>query len=340
MRFPLSLTLSMGSYVIKKRLHREKHFPLVLMLEPLFACNLHCTGCGRIREYASEISRRMTLEECLSAVDECGAPIISICGGEPLLYPEITSLAEQLTQQRKKHVYLCTNGLLLKEKIREFGKNKRLFINVHLDGMESTHDASTGHAGTFSAAISGIQEALKQGFRVCTNTTVYKESQVDELVELCRMLNSMGVSELMLAPAYSYEVITQIGDVPDTSLFLHREETYEKFRALETRLKKLRLVTTPLYMDLLTGRRYFPCAAWANPTRNVCGWKGPCYLITDKHYATYKELLSETNWEDLGPGKDVRCKDCMMHCGFEPGAVMEANRSLWQSLRLAWWQMW
>ncbi|MDO4550194.1 MAG: adenosyl-hopene transferase HpnH [Planctomycetia bacterium] len=339
MKFPLSLSLSMGRYLLKKRLLREKYFPLVLMLEPLFTCNLHCAGCGRIREYADHMREILTLEECLESITSCGAPVISICGGEPLLYPEISELVRQSTDVLRRHVYLCTNGVLLEEKIHEkiFKPSTRFFINVHLDGLQENHDASTGRTGVFEKAVTGIKSAVHAGFQVCTNTTLYKESSLDEIVELCEMLESLGVSRLMLAPAYSYEMF----DARNAeTLFLEKTEIHRRFQELERRLKGRKLAITPLYMDFLTGRREIPCAAWANPTRNVCGWKGPCYLITDGHYKTYRQMVEATDWEKLGPaGSDTRCKNCMMHCGFEPGAVLAANKSIWQTLRLAYWQM-
>ncbi len=329
----------MGRYLAAKKFFGEKRFPLVLMLEPLFKCNLACTGCGRIREYADHMREMLTLDECLDSMNACGAPIVSICGGEPLLYPEIAELVRQATDVQRRHVYLCTNGLLLEEKIAEkaFRPSTRFFINVHLDGLEKNHDASVGRAGVFQKAVAGIKAAVAAGFQVCTNTTLYKESAVDEITELCEFLESLGVCSLMLAPAYSYEAFN--AENAD-ALFLEKAETHRRFQELEQRLEGRRLAITPLYMDFLTGRREIPCAAWANPTRNVCGWKGPCYLITDGHYASYREMLDATPWETLGPsGTDPRCANCMMHCGFEPGAVMEANKSLREMIRVGWWQM-
>ena len=322
-----------------RRLSGVKKFPLVLMLEPLFKCNLHCAGCGRIREYADHLTEMLTVEQCLDSARECGAPIISICGGEPLIYPEIGVLAERLTRELRRHVYLCTNGLMLEKHIADgtFRPSSRFFVNGHLDGLEASHDAGACRSGVFSAAVAGIRAAVAAGFQVCTNTTLYKESSVDETVALCEFLESLGVGGLMLSPAFSYETFDA---EQSESLFLHKEETHARFRELERRLRGRRLVTTPLYMDFLTGRRDLPCAAWANPTRNVCGWKGPCYLLTDGHYATYREMLEKTDWAALGPdGTDPRCRDCMMHSGFEPGAVMVANRSLKEGIRVALWQM-
>ncbi|MDO4574019.1 MAG: adenosyl-hopene transferase HpnH [Planctomycetia bacterium] len=339
MRFPFSLTASMAKYLLKKRLTFTKRFPLVLMLEPLFTCNLRCAGCGRIREYADHLSERLSLQECLDSATECGAPLVSICGGEPLLYPEIGELVRQLTDVQKRHVYLCTNGVELTKHLHAetFRPSSRFFLNVHLDGMEKHHDAAAGRSGVFAAAIEGLRLAHAAGFQTCTNTTLYRESSVDEIVDLCHTLQNANVGGLMLAPAFSYETFDE---TCAEKLFLQKEETHQKFQELEKRLAGMNLTATPLYRDFLAGRRTLPCAAWANPTRNVCGWKAPCYLLTDAHYPTYREMLKNTKWETLGPeGTDPRCQNCMMHCGFEPGAVLVANRNPIQGLRLAWWQL-
>ena len=339
MRFPLSLTTSMTRYILSQNLRGVKKYPLVLMLEPLFKCNLHCAGCGRIREYAGHMTEMLTVDECLDAMNECGAPVVSICGGEPLIYPGIGEVVRRAVFEQKRHVYLCTNGLMLQKHIEDgtFKPTSRFFINVHLDGMEKNHDASTSRTGVWAAAIEGLKAAVAAGFQVCTNTTLYRESSVDEIVELCTLLESLGVCSMMLAPAYSYETFDSASQ---DALFLHREETQARFRELEKRLKGKKLGTTPLYMDFLTGRRQLPCAAWANPTRNVCGWKGPCYLLTDAHYTTYRELLEKTDWQSLGPtGTDPRCANCMMHCGFEPGAVLVSTKNPIQGLRTMLWQL-
>ena len=339
MRFPLSMTTTIARYILRKRPSERRKAPLVLMLEPLFTCNLHCAGCGRIREYADFMTQKLTLDECLQSAQECGSPVVSICGGEPLIYPEIGELVRGLTQTQRRYVYLCTNGLCLEKHIQDktFEPSKRFFINVHLDGLAENHDASTGRPGTFDAAVAGIRAAVAAGFQVCTNTTLYKESSVDEIVELCTFLESIGVGGLMLAPAYSYEAFDSEAA---SGLFLTTDEIHEKFRELERRLRGHKMTATPLYMDFLTGRRKLPCAAWANPTRNVCGWKAPCYLLTDGHYATYQEMLDNVQWETLGPdGTDPRCKNCMMHSGFEPGAVLVANRNILQGIRVLLWQL-
>ncbi len=335
----------MTQYLMRRKLFGPKYFPLVLMLEPLHACNLRCSGCGRIREYADTVSKRLSVAECLDSITECGAPIVSICGGEPLIYQDIVELVDR-TLRLGKHIYLCTNGLLLEEKLDDFirlsHKNKRvkgrLFWNVHLDGMEKTHDAIVEKEGAFAKAAEGISGAKEAGFYVYTNTTLYRQTTVDELIVLCEYLELMGVDGMMFAPGYGYESVCRENDSVHDSIFLTREETHAKFREIRERLSRFRLTATPIYLDFLCGELQLPCAAWANPTRNVKGWKGPCYLVTDKHHATYRELIEATDWSKIGPENDPRCEHCLMHCGFEPAAVLYTTR-LRDMLRMAVWQM-
>ncbi len=338
MRFPLSLTRNLAAYLLKKRWSGQTRFPLVLMLEPLHACNLSCSGCGRIREYASTLRERLSLEECLGAVDECGAPVVSVCGGEPLIYPEIGSLVDRIVA-RGKHVYLCTNGLRLAEMVEEFRPSSHLFINVHLDGMEVTHDRIVQRQGVFREAIGGLQAAKRAGFQVCTNTTVYQQTDMNEIVVLLEYLSQLGVDGCMVSPAYGYEAVRAANPEEARGLFLTRADVHAKFRPLRNVARQFRLVTSPIYLDFLCGDRELACAAWASPTRNVRGWKGPCYLTTDAHYASYEELLRTTDWDRLGPGGDLRCRDCLVHCGFEPAAALAANASLRDAFAMAVWQL-
>jgi hopanoid biosynthesis associated radical SAM protein HpnH len=351
----------MAMYMLRKKLSRTPKFPLVLMLEPLHACNLKCNGCGRIREYADTLGQRLSVEECLHAVTECGAPIVSICGGEPLLYPNIVELTDKILRLGK-HIYLCTNGILLEEKLGDFvqlaKKNRRvksrLYWNVHLDGTANVHDAIVEKPGVFNKAYHGIFAAKREGFRVYTNTTLYKTSSVDDIVALAQMLpfadrpaflptgHPYAIDGMMIAPGYGYDAVQNDHPCPSTGgelpFFLNRSEIHELFREVRQAMKKYRITATPIYMDFLCGERELPCAAWANPTRNVKGWRSPCYLIADKHYATYQELLEQTDWSKIGLGNDERCQDCMMHCGYEPAAVLFGNR--WRDLlRMALWQM-
>ncbi|MGL4593691.1 MAG: adenosyl-hopene transferase HpnH [Thermoguttaceae bacterium] len=365
MKFPFSLTYKMASYLLRQSLFGTKYFPLVLMLEPLHACNLRCTGCGRIREYSDTLHKQMSVSECLDSIDQCSAPIVSICGGEPLIYPEIIELVDQ-TLKRNKHIYLCTNGVLLENKLDEFvqlsKKNKRtktqLFWNVHLDGIAKIHDEITGKPGTYEKTFRGIVAAKKAGFFVYTNTTLYKNTKLNDLVELAENLEQVGIDGMMIAPGYGYEAVKKErmeqesqSDSPrlspsstisenladSDSFFWSREDTHKLFCDIRTQLKRFRLTTTPLYLDFLCGERTFPCAAWANPTRNIKGWKGPCYLITDQHYKTFRELIKNTDWTKIGYGNDPRCEHCQMHCGYEPAAVL-FGKTLKDRIRLAIWQ--
>lgn len=337
MRFPLSLTASMTGYLFKKRLAGEKRFPLVLMLEPLFACNLRCSGCGRVREYADSVEKTLSIDECLAAVDECGAPVVSVCGGEPLIYPGIEELVQRIVD-RRRHVYLCTNGLQLARKLPGLRPSSRLAINVHLDGQEAAHDRIAERDGVFREAISGIKAAKRAGFRVCTNTTIYAQTHMEDVAGLLDYLARLGVDGFMLSPAFSYDAVRQTE--PDGSgLFLTRDDVRAKFREARPLLARFKLTASPVYLDFLCGGRELSCAAWAMPTRNPCGWKGPCYLMTDGHYATYRELMQRTPWDSLGPGNDPRCEHCLVHCGFEPAAVFAANRRLRDLLAMAVWQL-
>lgn len=338
MRFPLSLTRAMTGYILRRRLAGQRRFALVLMLEPLHACNLTCTGCGRIREYASTIKDRLTVEECLQAVDECGAPVVSICGGEPMIYPEIETLVEQILQ-RTKHVYLCTNGMFIRRKLGGFVPSSRFFFNVHLDGMEATHDKLVERQGVFAEAVEGIKAAKAAGFLVCTNTTIYRETDMHEIAALLRFLKQLGVDGFMLSPAYPYAAVQQTNPDGAREIFLTRAEVHEKFRLAKELLRGLKLNTSPVYLEFLRGERTLRCAAWASPTRNVRGWKGPCYLLTDRHYKRFADLIEQTDWDALGQGNDPRCEDCMVHCGFEPAAVLGVNRRLGDTLKMALWQL-
>jgi len=338
MRFPLSLTRSLTSYLLRKKLAGEKRFPLVLMLEPLHACNLSCAGCGRIREYADTMHRRLSIDQCLAAVAECGSPIVSVCGGEPLMYPEIESLVASLVGQGK-HIYLCTNGVLLDKKLRGFRPGSRLFLNVHLDGMEATHDRMVGREGVFAAAVRGILDAKVAGFQVCTNTTIYKDTDVHEVAVLFQYLYEIGVDGFMISPAYGYQSVCDADPQAGQQLFMTRREVHEKFRAARDALSGFKLTASPIYMQFLCGERQLPCAAWANPTYNVRGWRGPCYLVGDAHYETYRELVDSTDWQRLGPSGDPRCEHCLVHCGFEPAAVLLAEKGFRDVLRMAVWQM-
>ncbi|MGE3405819.1 MAG: adenosyl-hopene transferase HpnH [Pirellulales bacterium] len=338
MRFPVSLTSKLAGYLLKKKLSGEKRFPLTLMLEPLHACNLTCTGCGRIREYVSTIKNKLSIDECLAAVDECGAPVVAICGGEPMIYPGIEELVAKILE-RKKHIYLCTNGMFTRKKLAGFKPTNRFFWNVHLDGMEKSHDLAVEREGVFAEAIEGIKAAKAAGFLVCTNTTIYKETDMNEISVMMDYLTELGTDGFLLSPAYGYQAVQDTNPDGAGQIFMTREDVHEKFRQAKVLLKRHRLNTSPIYLEFLRGERNLKCAAWANPTRNVKGWKGPCYLITDTHHETYDNLVQLTEWDKLGQGNDPRCENCMVHCGFEPAAVLGVNGRLGDSLKMALWQL-
>ena len=332
MRVPLSMTASMTGYLARKKLSGAEKFPLTMMLEPLHACNLTCTGCGRIREYKSTINELLTVEECLKAVDECGAPIVSICGGEPLIYPEIGRLASEILA-RKKHIYLCTNGMFIRKHLREFKPTSRFFFNVHLDGMEKTHDICVERDGVFREAIEGIKAAKAAGFLVTSNTTIYKETDIEEIAELFAYCQNLGVDGHMISPAYSYAAVMT------KEIFMSRDEIREKFRAASKLLERYNIVTSPIYMEYLRGERELMCTAWGMPTYNPRGWKGPCYLMTDEHHETFKGLIEDTPWEKYGRGRDPRCEDCMVHVGYEASAVLGGNKKLGDTWKMLSWTL-
>jgi hopanoid biosynthesis associated radical SAM protein HpnH len=328
----------MAAYIVRKKLSRAKRFPLVLMLEPLHACNLTCTGCGRIREYSTSIKEKLSVEECLRSVDEAGAPIVSICGGEPMIYPQLGELVRKILQ-RRKHIYLCTNGMFIAKRLREFRPTSRFFFNVHLDGLEETHDKAVEREGVFQSAVEGIRAAKKAGFQVCTNTTIYQETDLGEIDRLFAFLTKLDVDTFMLSPAYGYTAVQQTNPTGAAEIFLTRDQITAKFREAKKRLGKYRLATSPVYLEFLAGQRELTCTAWGNPTRNVKGWKGPCYLITDEHHDSFDGLMNRTDWSKYGRGKDPRCEHCMVHCGYEPSAALGVNARWSDPLKMMAWQL-
>lgn len=332
MRFPFKLTAKLTKYIASKRLRGDGKFPLVMMLEPLHACNLTCTGCGRIREYKSTINEMLSVEQCIAAMEDCGAPVVSICGGEPLIYPEIGRLTREVLD-RGRHIYLCTNGMFVRKRLHEFKPSSSFFFNIHLDGLERSHDLAVERDGVFREAIEGLKAAKAAGFLVCSNTTVYKETDVHEIADLFAYLHELGVDGYMLSPAYSY------GAVMTKEIFMSREEIREKFRLACQMLEKYNLMTSPIYLEYLRGERELMCTAWGNPTYNPRGWKGPCYLMTDDHHANFKDFIEKTPWDQYGRGRDPRCEDCMVHVGFEPSAVLGAHRKLGDNWKMLKWQL-
>jgi hopanoid biosynthesis associated radical SAM protein HpnH len=328
-RFPLSLTYDLSRYLMKKRLAGEEKFPLVLMLEPSHQCNLACEGCGRIQEYRDTLGQSLTLEECLTAVEECGAPVVTVTGGEPLIYPPVFELLEELVH-RRKHIYLCSNAVLLEKSLPRLPRSERLTLSIHLDGLAPTHDKILGRPGMFDLAIKAIKAAKAQGFRVCTNTTVYKKTDLQEIEILFAYLSNIGIDGLLVSPAYSFAGVKD-------ELFMSREEIRDKFIRLTGNgsARHFKFFSTPLYLSFLRGERDYECTPWANPTRNPRGWRSPCYQILDTHYPTFADLMSKTRWEDYGVGRDPRCAQCMMHSGFEPTVVrkMGGVADIWTMLR-------
>jgi hopanoid biosynthesis associated radical SAM protein HpnH len=270
--------------------------------------------------------------ECLAAVDDCGSPIVSICGGEPMIYPEIGQLTKEILD-RGKHIILCTNGMFIRKRLHEFKPSSSFFWNVHLDGMERTHDLCVERDGVFRDAIDGIKAAKAAGFLVCSNTTIYKETDLNEISELYSYLDELGVDGYMLSPAYSYS------SVATKDIFMSREDIRDKFRDAVGLLGKHNLMVSPIYLDFLKGERELDCTAWGTPTFNPRGWKGPCYLITDTHHESYKDLVENTDWSKYGPGNDPRCADCMVHVGFETTPVLGAKPKLGDTWKMLKWQI-
>lgn len=328
MIFPWQLSLSLGRYVAANRLRGRVRFPLVLMLEPTLRCNLACAGCGRIREERETGGRMLTAEECLAAIDEAGAPVVSVTGGEPLLHPQIGHIVRSIVD-RKRSVYLCTNGIRMEEALAEFRPSPYLSWVVHLDGLAETHDRLAGRPGLFEVATRAIAAAKRAGFQVRTNTTVYKSSSWQELEVLFAQLSRLGVDGLMLAPAFGYEKV-------DADIFLSRDEAMATFAPLPGARHRFRFNHSPAYLDFLAGRRALQCSPWSTPTRTVKGWRQPCYLIGDGYCASFSELMEATAWQRYGAGRDPRCANCMVHSGFEASALDQTARSpadLWRTLR-------
>ncbi len=318
MRFPLNLSLVMAKYIIKQKLSGNDRYPLVLMLEPTHRCNLQCVGCGRIREYKDSLDKEMSLEECLEAIEVTKTPVVTITGGEPLLYSKIKELVREALK-RSRFIFFCTNGLLLEDVLSDFKPHRRFFWNIHLDGTAEVHDEIIGRKGGFDKALRALILAKEKGFRVTTNTTVYRETELDDLEKLFGMLKEAGVDGILVAPGFSYVSLEK------KDHFLERQEIVSKFKVIKRWLKRFPIISNPLYLDFCAGELSLQCTPWGNPTRNPLGWKSPCYLITDAHYRTFKDFMEKTKWDYYISGKDERCKQCMVHCGFEPTVIRTLN---------------
>lgn len=318
MGVPISQMWTVASYILKQKITRNKHYPLVLMLEPLFRCNLACAGCGKIQYPPHILKRQLTPEQCFKAAEECGAPMVSIPGGEPLLHPQIREIVEGLVA-RKKYVYCCTNALLLKEKLEAgwFKPSKYLTFSVHMDGQEDHHDFAVCREGTYQTAVEGIKLAVKMGFRVTTNTTLFDGADPNSVRKFFDEMMGLGVEGMMVSPGYAYP------KAPDQKGFLReRSKTNDLFRMiLSNRKSHWKFNQGPMFLEFLMGKRDFECTPWGMPTYNIFGWQKPCYLLQDGYVETYKELIETTEWERYGRASGNRaCQQCMVHCGYETTA--------------------
>ncbi len=331
MRFPLHVTAGTARHQIANALRGRRRYPFVLMLEPLYACNLACHGCA-VERHTGKLKDRLPVEDCLRADSEAGAPIVSLCGGEPTLYPELPELVAALIR-RRRHLYLCTNGLLLEEKV--YGRippDKRLTVNVHLDGMRETHDRVCARPGVFDRAVAMIREGVRLGYDVMANTTVFRDTEVAEVEELCRLLTGLGVSGMLVSPGYHYESA-------DHDIFLTRAEIRARFRQILEISKRYRLTSTPMFLEFAAGMREYRCSPWSTVTRTPLGWKGPCYLIGERFSSTFDEFWRTTDWEYWESRQDPRCRNCAMHSGFEASVVRELPSHPGDLFRLFAWNL-
>jgi MoaA/NifB/PqqE/SkfB family radical SAM enzyme len=390
MRFPLALTVKIARHIIRHKIARTPKFALVLQLEPLHTCNLTCTSCGRIREYSTSLKDIVPLEHCLTAANECDAPMVSICGGEPLIYPHIEALVKGLRGQGRI-IYICTNGTSMRRKMKDYmaahygpemeikilkllaeklisiqdaeiirradekarakvtiEPSRWIYWNVHVDGLEYTHDLIVEREGVFKECIAAIKMAKVLGYQVATNTTVYKETDVQELEEMFKFLSSLEVDGHTISPGYDYDaakkdMVRRLGKKPE-DFFLTRAMTRLKFAKIEEWGERFTIFGTPVYQEFLAGKRELTCTAWAIPTYNIRGWKAPCYLMTDGHYSGYQEMLREVNWDNYGvvdgKARDPRCENCMMHCGYDPSGALGTNYQRgdnWKNFRYNFW---
>jgi hopanoid biosynthesis associated radical SAM protein HpnH len=321
---PIQQALEVGKYLVSQRLSGRKRFPLVLMLEPLFRCNLACSGCGKIQHPPEILKQNLSPEECFAAVEECGAPVVSIPGGEPLMHPQIEEIVRGLVA-RRKYVYLCTNGLLLEKSLTKFTPSPYFTFMIHLDGLREHHDKCVDRQGVFDKAIVAIKAAKQKGFRINTNTTVFEGANILEMQQFFDFLQDLGIDGMTISPGYSYEL------APDRDNFLKREQTKALFREMlspwKSGKKKWNFNHNPLFLDLLIGEKDYDCTPWGSPSFSVLGWQKPCYLLNEGHYKSYRELLEKTDWDKYGrQSGNPKCADCMVHCGYEPTAAIEAMK--------------
>jgi hopanoid biosynthesis associated radical SAM protein HpnH len=322
MAVSLKQALVVGSYIVAQRLKGRKRFPLVLMLEPLFRCNLACQGCGKIHHPTEILKQNLSPEACFAAVEECGVPVVSIPGGEPLLHPQIDEIVRGLVA-RKKFIYLCTNAILLEKSLDKFEPSPYLTFSVHLDGLREEHDRCVDREGIFDKAIAAIKVAKAKGFRVTTNTTVFQGAKPAEVQQFFDFLQTLGIDGMMISPGYSYEW------APDQEHFLQREQTRALFRDIlapwRTGQKPWNFNHNPLFLDFLMGDKDYECTPWGSPSYSVLGWQKPCYLLNEGYYQSFQELLDQTDWDNYGhTSGNPKCADCMVHCGYEPTAAIDA----------------
>ncbi len=331
MAVPLIQQYQIAKYIIGQKLRRVEQYPLVLMLEPLFRCNLACAGCGKI-DYPEEIlDKRLSYDECMEAIDECGAPMVSIAGGEPLIHKEMARIVHGFIDKRK-FVYLCTNALLLEKRMADYSPSTYLTFSIHLDGNEMRHDNSVCREGVFKKCIEVIKQARSKGFRVTINCTLFQGETAGEIAEFMDMAMGLGVEGVTISPGYSYQ------HAPNQESFLKNQESKQLFRDLFKLGKglKWRFNQSSLYLDFLAGNQNYQCTPWGNPTRNVFGWQKACYLLVDEGYTTsFKSMLAETEWNNYGKGRNPKCANCMVHCGFEATAINDTFRHPLKALKVA-----
>lgn len=330
MGVPLIQQYRVGRYILGQKLKRVKRYPLVLMLEPLFRCNLACAGCGKIDYPEETLDKRLSYEQCMEAVDECGAPIVSIAGGEPLIHKEMAQIVQGYIE-RKKFVYLCTNALLLDRRMDDYTPSPYLTFSIHLDGNQQRHDSSVCRDGVYEKCVAVIKKALERGFRVTVNCTLFQGESADEVSDWLDAMMALGVEGVTISPGYNYE------RAPRQDVFLKRNGSRQLFRDIFKRGKdkKWRFNQSSLYLDFLAGNQTYHCTPWGNPTRNVFGWQKPCYLLVGEGYApTFKALLEETEWDRYGTGVNPKCADCMVHSGYEATAVNDTLKSPLKALKV------
>lgn len=330
MPVPVNQLVGVGAYVVKQHLLGRRRYPLVLMLEPLFRCNLACAGCGKIDYPAEILNQRLSVQDCLEAVDSCGAPVVAIAGGEPLLHKDLPEIVRQILA-RGKFVYLCTNGLLLEKKLDQYQPHRNFAWDIHLDGDREVHDHAVSQDGTYDRAVSALKAAKAAGFRVCINTTLFDGAQPARVAAFLDDVTAMGIDGVMISPGYAYE------RAPDRAHFLNRRKSKQLFRDIfrAGRGKGWKFNQSSLFLDFLAGNQRYQCTPWGKPTRNVFGWQRPCYLLGEGYAKTYAELMATTDWDQYGTGNYEKCADCMVHSGYEATAVVDAVSKPWKPLLVA-----